>query len=399
MNRACLANNSNLHEQNQHASSIRPIKSNFVRMKKIFSLLVAAGLLAGSSAQTPHYVINGNINGSDDVTFILQQNVKGRMVNIDTVIVVNGMFRITGGSVEYPEMVNLVTLDRKKSISFYLENTDITISGNLESLSSSKITGSKTQDELLPLTEFIKPLGEKYNAKNAELQAATKAGNSEKVNEIRKEMDRMMKDVLAFELDFIKNNPGSFAVPPILRSLAPNMQTSELESIINAMDPAVAKTAVITELKARIGLLKNVDIGKKAPDFTMNNPQGIPVSLSSKIGAKVLLIDFWAAWCSPCRAENPNVVKVYKEFNSKGFDIFGVSLDRSGTDWNKAIGDDNLTWTHVSDLQYWNNAAARLYGVNSIPANFLLDVNGIIIAKNLRGEALYNKVKELLDSK
>jgi peroxiredoxin len=212
-------------------------------------------------------------------------------------------------------------------------------------------------------------------------------------------MDQMMKDVLAYELDFIINNPRSFAVPPILRSLAPNMQTSELESIINAMDPAVAKTPVIIELKARIALLKNVDIGKKAPDFTMNNPQGIPVSLSSKIGAKVLLIDFWAAWCSPCRAENPNVVKVYKEFKSKGFDIFGVSLDRSGIEWNKAIGDDNLTWTHVSDLQYWNNAAARLYGVNAIPANFLLDENGIIIAKNLRGEALYNKVKELLGTK
>lgn len=368
-------------------------------MKNIFCFFLIFGLIASSSAQVPHYVINGNITGAEGVTFILQQNVKGKMVNTDTAKVVNGKFRITGGTVEYPEMVNLVTRDRNNSVSFYLENSDITISGNLESLSNSKITGSKTQDELIPLTEFIIPLGEKYNTKNAELQAATTAGNIEKVNAIRKEMDQMMKDVLLYELDFIKNNPKSFAVPPILRSLASNLQTSELESIINAMDPAVAKTPVITELKARIALLKNVDIGKKAPDFTMNNPQGIPITLSSKIGTKVLLIDFWAAWCSPCRAENPNVVKVYKEFNSRGFDIFGVSLDRSGTDWNKAIGDDNLTWTHVSDLQYWNNAAARLYGVNSIPANFLLDKNGIIIAKNLRGEALYNKVKELIESK
>jgi peroxiredoxin len=368
-------------------------------MKKIFCLLAAAGLIASSSAQVPHYEVTGKIDGAEGVTFILQQNIKGKMVNTDTAVVVKGMFRITGGSVEYPEMVNLVAAKKKKSISFYLENSEITIAGNLEYLENSKITGSKTQDELLPLTDFIKPFGEKYNTKNAELQAATKAGNSEKVNEISKEMDQMMKDVLAFELDFIKNNPGSFAVPPILRSLAPNMQTSELESIINAMDPAVAKTPAIADLKAKITVLKNVDIGKKAPDFTMNNPLGIPVSLSSKIGAQLLLIDFWAAWCSPCRAENPNVVKVYKEFSSKGFDIFGVSLDRSGTDWKKAISDDKLTWTHVSDLQYWNNTAARLYGVNSIPANFLLDKNGIIIAKNLRGEALYNKVKELLEGK
>jgi peroxiredoxin len=368
-------------------------------MKKIILFLAAAGLISTITAQVPHYRITCNITGAEGVALILQQNVNGRMVNTDTAVIVKGTFTITGGSVEYPEMVNLITPDRKKNISFYLENSDITISGKLETLNNSKITGSKTQDELIPITEFIKPLGEKYNAKNAELQAATKAGNSEKVNEIRKEMDKMMKDVLAFELDFIKNNPGSFAVPAILRSLAPNMQTTELEAIISAMDPAVARTPAITELKARITILKNVDIGKKAPDFTMNNQQGIPVSLSSKIGANVLLIDFWAAWCSPCRAENPNVVKVYNEFNSKGFDIFGVSLDRSGTDWNKAISDDKLTWTHVSDLQYWNNSAAKLYGVNSIPANFLLDKDGIIIARNLRGEALYNKVKEMLDSK
>ncbi len=107
----------------------------------------------------------------------------------------------------------------------------------------------------------------------------------------------------------------------------------------------------------------------------------------------MLLIDFWAAWCGPCRRENPNVVKVYKEFSKKGFDVFGVSLDQKKDDWVKAISDDKLTWTHVSDLKYWENAAARLYAVYSIPANFLLDEKGVIIARNLRGDELYNKVK------
>jgi thiol-disulfide isomerase/thioredoxin len=109
-------------------------------------------------------------------------------------------------------------------------------------------------------------------------------------------------------------------------------------------------------------------------------------------------VDFWAAWCGPCRRENPSVVKVYKEFNQKGFDVLGVSLDRTREDWIKAIADDNLTWTHVSDLAYFNCAAAKLYFVNSIPSNVLLDKNGVIVAKNLRGEELYNKVKEILGS-
>ncbi|MGB8491933.1 MAG: TlpA disulfide reductase family protein, partial [Bacteroidales bacterium] len=105
---------------------------------------------------------------------------------------------------------------------------------------------------------------------------------------------------------------------------------------------------------------------------------------------------FWAGWCGPCRRENPNLVKVYSEFHKKGFNVLGVSLDQSRDEWVKAIADDKLTWPQVSDLQYWNSAAARLYAVNSIPANFLLDQNGVIIARNLRGEELYNKVKEIL---
>jgi peroxiredoxin len=145
--------------------------------------------------------------------------------------------------------------------------------------------------------------------------------------------------------------------------------------------------------------MKAVAVGQKAPDFTMNDVDGKPIVLSSKIGSKLLLIDFWAAWCGPCRRENPNVVKVYTEFHKKGFDVFGVSLDREKADWTKAIADDKLTWTHVSDLQYWGNAAAKMYAVNSIPANFLLDEKGTIIGRNLRGEDLYNKVNELLGGK
>jgi peroxiredoxin len=174
------------------------------------------------------------------------------------------------------------------------------------------------------------------------------------------------------------------------------MEAVEIEAAINAMDTNVAKTPVAKDLLARAQVMKAVAVGQKAPDFTLNDVDGKPVALYSKVGAKLLLVDFWAAWCNPCRQENPNVVKVYKEFNKKGFDVFGVSLDREEEDWINAIADDKLTWTHVSDLQYWNNAAAKLYAVNAIPANFLLDENGTIIARNLRGEDLYNKVKEVL---
>jgi peroxiredoxin len=165
------------------------------------------------------------------------------------------------------------------------------------------------------------------------------------------------------------------------------------------MDTAVAAVPQIKSLKERVAIMKTVAAGQKAPDFTMNDVDGKPVALSSKIGSKLLLIDFWAAWCGPCRQENPNVVKVFAEYHKKGFDVFGISLDNNREDWVKAIADDKLTWTQVSDLQRGDNAAAKLYAVNAIPANFLLDETGTIIGRNLRGEALYNKVNEVLGTK
>ena len=137
--------------------------------------------------------------------------------------------------------------------------------------------------------------------------------------------------------------------------------------------------------------------GEKAIELSGQLPDGSPFNLSDLKG-KYVLIDFWGSWCGPCRQENPNVVKVYNEFKNKGFDVFGVSLDQSKDDWVKAIADDKLTWTHVSDLKYWSSDAAKLYAVNSIPANFLLDETGTIIGRNLRGNDLREKVKELLSN-
>jgi peroxiredoxin len=368
-------------------------------MKRIILLVALTAIIFPCNSQAPHYVIKGKIDGAEGTILYLQKVVNGKMENVDTAVVTNGSFTMKGGSVIIPEMVVIITADRKKGVSFYLENAEITITGNIESLGQADIRGSKTQDDFNSLSLALKPLEERYNSINADIKAATSTGDLEKLSKSKKQMNDLILEAKAVQKEFVKSHPASYASPSILRGLASEMQSSELESIINAMDPAVAGTPTILELKAKLASLKIVDIGKKAPDFTMNDPKGNPVKLSSMFGSKLLLIDFWAAWCSPCRAENPNVVKVYNEFHSKGFNIIGVSLDRSGADWTKAISDDKLTWTHVSDLQYWNNAAAKLYGVNSIPANFLLDKDGIIIAKNLRGDALYNKVKELTGTK
>ena len=353
-------------------------------MKKcivILILLYISGLFCKSFSQAGHYEINGNIEGAEGIKFTLQKNVSGKRVTLDTTIVTNGVFKIVGGPVEYPEMVYLVSLDRRKGVYFFLENANITITGKLDSLSNARVTGSKSNDEFSAFNRSIKPLTEKLTKVSNEYKLASEA---------------IMGEMKTAQINFVKNNPGSFVSPFMLRTLTKELKPEELESIINAMDPVVAKTPAMDEIRAEMLASISVKIGKKAPDFTLNDANGNPVTLSSKLGTKLLLIDFWAGWCSPCRLENPNLLKVYQEFNKKGFEIIGVSLDRTKDVWIKAIVDDKLPWTQVSDLKYFNSPVAKLYNVNAIPANFLLDEKGTIIESNLRGEALYNKIKEIL---
>lgn len=136
--------------------------------------------------------------------------------------------------------------------------------------------------------------------------------------------------------------------------------------------------------------------GKPAPDFEVPDTEGHPVKLSSKFGSGYILLDFWASWCGPCRRENPHLLGLYQAYKNKGFDVFAVSLDQTKEAWLQGIADDQLPWTQTSDLKYWHSAPAALYGVRAIPSNFLIDKNGVIVAKNLTGEALDDKLAELM---
>jgi peroxiredoxin len=363
-------------------------------MKSIY--LFFSILILASCSSKPHYTVKGKIDGSDSVKFYLQKKDAGKIVTIDSAVSKKGSFTMKGGAIEYPQLIMLIAGDTRKRTPFYLENSEITISGNLDSLYKARVTGSKTQDEYNSLIMANKGLSEKYTKISQEYQFARKSAKPERLAQLTRQADSIQKEMTKLQKDFVTNNPASFVTPSILASLSHEMEPEELESYIAKLDSAVAAVPQIITIKERLEAKKTVSVGRKAPLFTMNDANGNPVSLSSKIGPKLLLLDFWAGWCKPCREENPNLVKVYKEFHKKGFDILSVSLDRSKEEWLKAVKADKLEWTQVSDMKYKSNAAAQLYLVNSIPANFLLDETVTIIGKNLLGDELYKKVKEVL---
>ncbi len=364
-------------------------------MKKIAYLSLFAAIIASCTSE-PQYVITGSVTGMDEGTIFLQKRVSGKMEKIDSATMVNGVFEFPKGAVDYPDVYYLGIDGKRGYRMFFLENSEINVTGNADSLYNANITGSVTNDEYDGYNKMLEPYYTKNSELYRELRTARDEGRTGDADQLAKQRDQLFKDLEKVQMDWVKNNPSSYATPTILRSLVYGMEAEELSNHINDLDPKLFETDIIKSLQERVVALEKVAIGKVAPDFTMNDTEGNPVKLSDIVGPKLLLMDFWAAWCGPCRAENPNVVKVYNEFHDKGFDVLGVSLDSNREDWLKAISDDQLTWHHVSDLKYWENEAAQLYAVNAIPANFLLDSEGVIIAKNLRGDDLRKKVAELL---
>jgi peroxiredoxin len=197
---------------------------------------------------------------------------------------------------------------------------------------------------------------------------------------------------------YVEQNPASpIAVYALNQYAGYDINTDEVDPLFKNLPASAKKYPSYKDLEDRLTIARSMGIGKPAKDFTQNDTLGNPVSLSSFKG-KYVLVDFWASWCGPCRQENPNVVTAFNKYKDKDFTVLGVSLDQPGKqeNWLKAIHDDNLTWTHVSDLKFWNNDAAKLYGVRAIPFNVLVDKEGKIVAKNIRGEELQNKLAEII---
>ncbi|WP_339704878.1 TlpA disulfide reductase family protein [uncultured Kriegella sp.] len=375
-------------------------------MKKVFISFCALIAIVSCSDKKDGFTIAGTLTGdleNDTKVFLRKMGEERQLVDVDTALVQNGKFTFTGEA-GAPELQYVFVDKLPGNMVVIIEDGEIQLSAQKDSLGLAKLEGTPQNELFSDYMEESLAISQRAQSVQGDLQSAAMKKDTVLINSLRDEMMELQEEYKNFELDYIKDNPtGLISVLLIDRAMASRMvATEKIQELYDGLSPEIKETTIAKDifknleaLKAKDENAKNTAVGAKAPNFSAPTPSGEELALNDALG-KITLVDFWAAWCKPCRAENPNIVKVYKKYHEKGLNIIGVSLDKKAEDWKKAIEDDGLTWNHVSNIAYFDDAIAKLYNVDAIPAAFLLDENGVIVAKNLRGPALEQKVAELL---
>jgi peroxiredoxin len=354
-------------------------------------------------AQNGRYAVQGTIGSYNAPAKVYLQFAVNGKVSTDSVVLKDGKFQFGGSVGNVPVNANLVFNEKgtgpnyKDYKSIYLEKGTITVSSN-DLLANAKVDGPKTNQDNERYMFLYKPIKDGQKAIDDKEKAATpeQLQSAEFIKQDKLAQKTLDEEESAINKKFIQDNPDSYISLDALEAYAYGTDYVDILPLFNGLTAEIKQSEGGKEFAARLPKLKAVALGATAPEFAEADTSGKVISLSSFRG-KYVLVDFWASWCGPCRHENPNVVKAYNLYKGKSFTIIGVSLDKPNGKkrWLDAIHKDGLTWTQVSDLQFWKSKTAALYAVRGIPQNFLIDPNGKIIAKNLRGDDLEDKLAEL----
>ena len=361
-------------------------------MRNLF-LVTLLILFVSCQSTSGDYTINISADVEDDHQIFLVNFDESNKPNvIDTLYVKDGLTSYSGVS-KLPDYQSLWVDGIRGSVPVFVEPGEITVELYKDSIQASKVSGTKTNVAFKRYIDEINPLFKSFYDIQNEMRNAMVSRDSLGYKDLEEQLNEMETKFNDYQIDYTKSNPDSYISALVLIQLVMNkaIENEAAYEIYNGFSKTIKKTksavkiyelvapkeAEETEEAAQDG---EVNVGDKAPDFSAPNPNDIAVSLNTSLG-KLTVLDFWASWCGPCRVDSPNLVKVYNTYKDKGLAIVGISLDQQKESWKKAIDNDKLDWTHVSYLKRWDDPIAAIYGVRSIPQLFLLDENGVVIAK------------------
>ena len=367
-------------------------------IKRCFFLIVLAAFAPTIMyAQAGAFTANCYIKDLPDGEVYLGYGTFNTM-KADTVLAKNGYF-VFNGRVEEPCYAMLFTHDYRLKVDLFIDTGAVVINGHINAVEETSVKGSSIVNDYAAYNKFIldgrKPVQKIYEAWMNAYQAGDSIKSKEYQQRFMAARDSQSVAQAAAQLKFIQQHPGSYISAWELMHIIDGNSLQQGIVLYDGLLPAIQQSRQGREIAERIALLSKVETGNTAPVFKQESLDNKIVSLADYKG-KYVLLEFWASWCGPCRAEIPNLINKYEQFKNKGFDVLSVSLDDDKVKWKAAVEQHNMPWMQVSDLKGWRNDVARLYGINAVPANFLIDPQGKIIAQNLRGNVLGSKLNEVL---